>query len=113
MARDPGKRACEIATPSTRAGGVNQPRRGVCMLQHRLQREHAAAAGRQSVVGVAVVVGFIGFLFLLLLLFSSEQLPRRRVLARLGQGGGKWSLICHISTPFPPYSTLLGADRAG
>ena len=68
---------------------------------------------RQSVVGVAVVVGFIGFLFLLLLLLiSSEQLPRRRVLARLGQGGGKWLLICHIS-PFPPYSTLLGADRAG
>jgi len=74
------------------------------MLQHRLQREHAAAAGRQSVV-------VVGFLFLLFV--SSQMLPRRRVLARLGQGGGKWSLICHISTPFPPYSTLLGADRAG
>ena len=75
------------------------------MLQHRLQREHAAAAGRQSVV-------VVGFLFLLLLLFSSEQLPRRRVLARLGQGGGEWLLVCHVS-PFLPYSTLLGADRAG
>jgi len=61
---------------------------------------------RQSVF---VVVGF--FLLLFVSFVSSQMLPRRRVLARLGQGGGKWLLVCHIS-PFPPYSTLLGADRA-